>query len=180
MKPISSSEFIYRNFVCVNKGTKQWVSFISDDNIDFGCEIVLLWQMKITAAENYKGPFTVCHSCSKYTNVESLKNNNNNALQFFPHDNLLQWQEQQSVSSFGRVGACRHCAALSNTLRAQAVVSPHLFMGDRNESVFGELPHDVEICPHVQLAADQHHFGIGTELLRLPLPLCIRSTRTSN
>lgn len=62
--------------------------------------------------------------------------------------------------------------------RARVVFSPHLFMGDGNESVFGELSHDVEIRPHVQLAADQHHFGIGTELLRLPLPLCIKSTRT--
>ena len=46
-------------------------------------------------------------------------------------------------------------------------------MGDRNESVFGKLSHDVEVRPHVQLAPDQHHFGTGTEFLRLPLPLCI-------
>lgn len=51
--------------------------------------------------------------------------------------------------------------------------TPHLFVGDRNESVFGELSQDVEVRPHVQLAADQHHFGIRTELLRLTLPLCI-------
>lgn len=46
-------------------------------------------------------------------------------------------------------------------------------MGDRNESVFGELSQHIEVCPHVQLAADQHHFGIWTELLRLTLPLWI-------
>lgn len=51
-------------------------------------------------------------------------------------------------------------------------------MGDGKESVLGELSHDVEVRPHVQLAADQHHFGIGTELLRLTLPLCIKSMRT--
>lgn len=47
----------------------------------------------------------------------------------------------------------------------------HLFMGDRNESVFGQFSHDVEVRPHVQLAANQHHFGTGTELLCLTLPL---------
>lgn len=51
---------------------------------------------------------------------------------------------------------------------------PHLFMGDRDESVFGELSQDIEVCPHVQLAANQHHFGIGAELLCLALPLCIK------
>lgn len=56
--------------------------------------------------------------------------------------------------------------------------TPHLLMCDRNESVFGKLSHDVEVRPHVQLAADKHHFGIGAELLCFTLPLCIRETNT--
>lgn len=44
-------------------------------------------------------------------------------------------------------------------------------MGDRDEPLLGEFPQGVDVCPHVQLAADQHNFGIGTELLRLSLPL---------
>lgn len=51
-------------------------------------------------------------------------------------------------------------------------------MGDGDESVLGELPHHVQVRPHVQLAADQHHFGTGTELLRLTLPLWITRMRT--
>lgn len=51
-------------------------------------------------------------------------------------------------------------------------------MGHGNESVFGQLPHHVEVRPHVHLAAHQHHFGTGTELLRLPLPLCGKSMRS--
>lgn len=44
-------------------------------------------------------------------------------------------------------------------------------MGDGDETLFGEFPQRVDICPHVQLTAHQHHFGVGTKLLRLPLPL---------
>lgn len=60
---------------------------------------------------------------------------------------------------------------ITQKFRGRAVFSPHLFVGDRNESVFGQLSHDVEVRPHVQLAADQHHFGIEAELLGLTLPL---------
>lgn len=56
----------------------------------------------------------------------------------------------------------------------------HLFVGARNESVFGKLSHDVEVRPQVQLAADQHHFGTGTELLRLPLPLRVHGQKHKN
>lgn len=66
------------------------------------------------------------------------------------------------VSSSDSVGAGRH---------TEDGFSPHLFVGDGDESVLGELPHHVQVRPHVQLAADQHHFGTGTELLRLTLPL---------
>lgn len=44
-------------------------------------------------------------------------------------------------------------------------------MCDRDEALLGELPEGVEVCPHVQLAADQHNLRIGAELLCLPLPL---------
>lgn len=54
----------------------------------------------------------------------------------------------------------------------------HLFVGHGNESVFGQLPQYVEVRPHVHLAAHKHHFGTGTELLRLPLPLCGKSMRS--
>lgn len=47
----------------------------------------------------------------------------------------------------------------------------HLLVGDRDEALLGQLPQGVDICPHVQLTAHQHHFGVGTKLLRLPLPL---------
>lgn len=50
---------------------------------------------------------------------------------------------------------------------------PHLFVGDRNEPVFGQLSQDVEVRPHVQFAANQHHFGIRAELLSFSLPLCV-------
>lgn len=49
--------------------------------------------------------------------------------------------------------------------------SAHLLVGYRDEPVLGQLPHDVQVRPHVQLAADQHHLGVGTELLGLTLPL---------
>lgn len=51
-------------------------------------------------------------------------------------------------------------------------------MGDGDESVLGQLPHDVQVRPHVQLAADQHHLGVGTELLGLTLPLRVTRTGT--
>lgn len=51
-------------------------------------------------------------------------------------------------------------------------------MGHRDEPVLGQLPHDVQVSPHVQLAADQHHLGVGTELLGLTLPLRITGTKT--
>lgn len=54
----------------------------------------------------------------------------------------------------------------------------HLFVGHGDESVFGQLPHYVEVRPHVHLAAHQHHFGTGTELLRLALPLCRKRRRS--
>lgn len=44
-------------------------------------------------------------------------------------------------------------------------------MGDGDEPLLGQFPQGVDVRPHVQLAADQHHFGVGTELLCLPLPL---------
>ena len=47
----------------------------------------------------------------------------------------------------------------------------HLLVGDRDEALFGEFPQGADVCPHVQLTAHQHHFGIGTKLLRLSLPL---------
>lgn len=55
----------------------------------------------------------------------------------------------------------------------------HLLVGDGDEALLGEFPQGVDICPHVQLTANQHHFGIGTELLRLPLPLSERHRNTS-
>lgn len=58
------------------------------------------------------------------------------------------------------------------------VCASHLFVGHRNDSVFGQLPHHVEVRPQVHLAAHQDHFGTGTELLRLPLPLCEKSMRS--
>lgn len=51
-------------------------------------------------------------------------------------------------------------------------------MGNRDEPVLGQLPHDVQVRPHVQLAAHQHHLGVGTELLGLTLPLWITRTGT--
>lgn len=51
-------------------------------------------------------------------------------------------------------------------------------MSDRDEPVLGQLPHDVQVRPHVQLAAHQHHLGVGTELLGLTLPLRITGIRT--
>lgn len=51
------------------------------------------------------------------------------------------------------------------------VRAPHLFVGHWDQPVLSQLPHHAEVRPHVQLAAHQHHFGAGTELLRLPLPL---------
>lgn len=59
------------------------------------------------------------------------------------------------------------------------VRAPHLFVGHWDQPVLGQLPHHAEVRPHVQLATHQHHFGAGTELLRLPLPLEEQSTRTS-
>lgn len=56
--------------------------------------------------------------------------------------------------------------------------SAHLFVGDGEESVLGQLPHHVQVRPHVQLAADQHHLGVGTELLGLTLPLRVTRTGT--
>lgn len=50
-------------------------------------------------------------------------------------------------------------------------MSVHLFVCDRDESVSRKFSHDVEVRPQVQLAAHQHHLGIGTELLRFSLPL---------
>lgn len=47
----------------------------------------------------------------------------------------------------------------------------HLLVGDRDESLLGKFPQGVDVCPHVQFTANQHHFGIGTKLLRLSLPL---------
>ena len=47
----------------------------------------------------------------------------------------------------------------------------HLFVGDRDESEFGQLSQDAQVGPHVQLAAHQHHLGTWAELLGLPLPL---------
>ena len=47
----------------------------------------------------------------------------------------------------------------------------HLLVGDGDEALLGELPQGADVCPHVQLAAHQHHFGVGTKLLRLSLPL---------
>lgn len=44
--------------------------------------------------------------------------------------------------------------------------------------MLGQLPHDVQVRPHVQLAADQHHLGVGTELLGLTLPLQVTRTGT--
>lgn len=51
------------------------------------------------------------------------------------------------------------------------LLSSHLLVGDRDEALLGELPQGADVCPHVQLAAHQHHFGVGTKLLRLSLPL---------
>lgn len=50
-------------------------------------------------------------------------------------------------------------------------VCSHLLVGDGDEALLGELPQGADVRPHVQLAAHQHHFGVGTELLRLALPL---------
>lgn len=44
-------------------------------------------------------------------------------------------------------------------------------MGNGDEPLFGEFPQGVYVGPHVQLTAHQHHFGVGTELLSLSLPL---------
>lgn len=44
-------------------------------------------------------------------------------------------------------------------------------MGNGDETLFGEFPQGVYVRPHVQLTAHQHHFGVGTELLSLSLPL---------
>lgn len=50
-------------------------------------------------------------------------------------------------------------------------LAAHLLVGDGDEALLGELPQGVDVRPHVQLAAHQDHFGVGAELLRLPLPL---------
>lgn len=60
-----------------------------------------------------------------------------------------------------------HCFLLAYPSSAGS----HLLVGDGDETLFGEFPQRVDICPHVQLTAHQHHFGVGTKLLRLPLPL---------
>lgn len=52
----------------------------------------------------------------------------------------------------------------------------YLLMSDRDEALLGEFPQRVDVCPHVQLAAHQHHFGVGTKLLRLTLPLWTQTT----
>lgn len=44
-------------------------------------------------------------------------------------------------------------------------------MGNGDETLLGEFPQGVYVRPHVQLTAHQHHFGVGTELLSLSLPL---------
>lgn len=44
-------------------------------------------------------------------------------------------------------------------------------MGDRDEPLLGQFSQRAHVRPHVQLAAHQHHFGVGAELLRLALPL---------
>uniref|UniRef100_A0A3B3CT88 Vesicle amine transport 1 n=1 Tax=Oryzias melastigma TaxID=30732 RepID=A0A3B3CT88_ORYME len=47
----------------------------------------------------------------------------------------------------------------------------HLLMSDGDQALLGELPQDVDVCPHVQFTAYHHHFGLWTELLGLSLPL---------
>lgn len=64
----------------------------------------------------------------------------------------------------GRALCIGYCSDLPGQPRA-------LFMSDGDESELGQLSQDIEVRPHVQLAAHQNHLGIGTELLRLPLPL---------
>lgn len=53
----------------------------------------------------------------------------------------------------------------------------HLLVGNRNKTLFGEFPQGVYVRSHVQLAAHQHHFGVGTELLSLALPLWRQDTQ---
>lgn len=47
----------------------------------------------------------------------------------------------------------------------------HLLVSDGDEPLLGQLPQCPHVRPHVQLAAHQHHLGVGAELLRLALPL---------
>lgn len=46
-------------------------------------------------------------------------------------------------------------------------------MSNGDEALLGQLPQSTDVCPHVQLTAHQDHLGVGTKLLRLPLPLWI-------
>lgn len=47
----------------------------------------------------------------------------------------------------------------------------HLLVGDGDEPLLGQFPQRAHVRPHVQLAANQNHLGVGAELLRLTLPL---------
>lgn len=57
---------------------------------------------------------------------------------------------------FGIVGGHRGIQRIPRNLRHKQCshFTSHLFMCDRNESVFGKLPQDVEVRPHVQLTTD--------------------------
>lgn len=47
----------------------------------------------------------------------------------------------------------------------------HLLVCDWDEPLLGQLPQGGQVSPHVQFTANQHHLGVGAELLCLPLPL---------
>lgn len=63
-----------------------------------------------------------------------------------------------------------HVFLFSQDTQRQSPCS-HLFVGDRDEPLLGQFPQRADVCPHVQLASHQDHFGVGTKLLRLTLPL---------
>lgn len=69
------------------------------------------------------------------------------------------------------LGTAGHRATSPLPEPCRVTAQTHLLVCHRDEALLGELPQSVEVCPHVQLAADQHNLRVGAELLRFPLPL---------
>lgn len=160
----------FQKFCLCAQANQKLMSFVWDDTIK--CVNQCYYrarQMEIAAVENYKGlyqQYRIGHS--KVILIKSVKTILFSSSHIPKTVAFLHFGNRSCMSKLDLT-----VLMLTDKNRCCFVCTPHLFVGDGDESVFGKLSHDIEVCPHVQLAANQHHFGVWTELLRLPLPLYI-------